>query len=280
MSRSPARSATRGLDLLSSAVRRRIVEHLLALPTTDAEGRPGRAVGLTAGELGDVLGLHPTTVRFHLDQLVEAGILSVQTLRRGGVGRPAKCYAAVEAEAEALPLVRAHSEGPYRVLASLLVEALDPMTRGTQSPEAAGRAWARERLAERADAEPAHSQGEWLGKVGGIVDLLAEWGYRPDVSVDGRDGDVTLALTECPFLELAKAHPAVVCGVHRGLLKGALGMVGEPQAGVSLRPFVGEQTCHALFIRHARPSTSTAESPSHAAGTPAPLPIPIKEIRP
>ena len=245
-----------GAFLLTSAVRRSIVDHLVGLPRLAVEGRPTRDAGMTAAELGTVLGLHSTTVRFHLDQLVSAGLVGSHFVRSGGAGRPAKRYFVVEGELG--PVARPGVEGPYQVLATLLASALDPADEGRLTPEEAGAEWVRHRLGEGAtpDTPPpsgAETAGEWVAKVGGVVDLLQEWGYTPDLSVSGREGDVTLTLQDCPFLDLARVHPEVVCGVHRGLLKGALEAAGETDAGVSLRPFVGPTTCHAVLLRHRTP---------------------------
>ncbi len=239
-----------GAALLTSAVRRRIVEHLAELPRLAAEG-PTRERGLTAAELGRVLGLHTTTIRFHLDQLVAAGILRSQFVRSGGAGRPAKRY--VVEETELGTVVAGSSEGPYQILATLLADALAEGGQEGVSPEAAGRDWVRRRMAARAPEggtpTSAGTPGEWVGKVGAVVDLLSEWGYVPDLAVTGQEGDVTLTLHDCPFRDLARVHPDIVCGVHLGLLRGALESAGEDQAGVSLQPFVTPTTCSAVLLR-------------------------------
>jgi predicted ArsR family transcriptional regulator len=46
----------------------------------------------------------------------------------------------------------------------------------------------------------------------------------------------------CPFRDLAEAHGRVVCGVHRGLIRGALAELGAPSE-VELRPFVEPSRC-------------------------------------
>lgn len=239
-----------GAALLTSAVRRRIVEHLAELPRLGGSGRT-REQGLTAAELGAVLGLHTTTVRFHLDQLVAAGILRSQFVRSGGAGRPAKRYAVEDAELGAGP--QPSSEGPYRLLATLLADAMSEDEEGRLTPEEAGREWVRRTMAARRGEQDApgtaQTTGEWVGKVGAVVDLLTEWGYVPDLSLDGAEGDVTLTLHDCPFRDLARVHPDVVCGVHRGLLRGALESAGEDLAHVSLTPFVTPTTCSALLLR-------------------------------
>lgn len=260
----PLSTPTGGAQLLASSVRRSIVDHLASLPRLGNQGQPTRERGATAAELGEVLGLHTTTVRFHLDQLVAAGLVTSQFVRDGGVGRPAKRYLVADS---ALPLVADQEAGPYQVLAKLLAQALDPREQAGLTPERAGVQWVRRRLgvAEPADgpggaaevATPAATTGEWVAKVGGIVDLLQAWGYSPDLAVSGAHGEVQLTLRDCPFLELAAEHPAVVCGVHRGLLRGALEASGEPQATVGLVPFVDDRTCHALLRRHHTPTTTS-----------------------
>lgn len=262
-----ATERAQGAALLTSAVRRRIVDHLTQLPLLAAAGEPTREQGLTAGELGVVLDLHPTTVRFHLDQLVRVGLLRSHFVRTGSAGRPAKRYAVEEGELDEVTIPSA--EGPYQVLATLLADVMADQD-GRRTPEQAGRAWVLRKLAERAESEvaahepaPAGTTGQWLGKLGTVVDLLGEWGYVPELSLSGQDGDVTLTLRDCPFLDLARVHPEIVCGVHRGLLAGALEAVGEPQAEVSLRPFVTDRTCHAVLLRQ----------------PPQPLPTPLHRDR-
>lgn len=48
---------------------------------------------MTAAQLSEVLGLHPTTVRFHTDRLEAAGIIASHLTTAFGVGRPRKVYA-------------------------------------------------------------------------------------------------------------------------------------------------------------------------------------------
>ena len=160
---------------------------------------------MTAAELGDLLDLHPTTVRFHLDQLVSGGLLRSQFVRSGGAGRPAKRYAVEEGELSSLTQPRA--EGPYQVLATLLAEALAQDGAERTTPEEAGREWALRRLAAATtplapSPEPASTPGGWVGKVGLVLDLLQEWGYHPDLQVG-----VVAPLLEQVEDEADLAHP-------------------------------------------------------------------------
>lgn len=117
------------------------------------------------------------------------------------------------------------------------------------TPQEAGEQWAVRHL-ELVTAPPAASPGAWLAKVGPLVDVLEDWGYVPDLAIADRGRTCRLVLADCPFLELARANPDVVCGIHEGLLSGALGALGEPDVEVVLEPFVGPALCRAAITTH------------------------------
>src|SRR5690606_28270603 len=166
-----------------------------------------------------------------------------------GVGRPSKKYVLRE-ELLGETARQQPAEGPYQVLAGLLASAMSAGESEQLTPEQAGARWAR----HRADTAPVGTTGT-VGKVEEVIELLAEWGYTPEAEQVEGAAAVDVTLRDCPFLDLARAHPDVVCGVHRGLLRGALTAVGEPDARVSLQPFVGPDICRArLYLSepHAR----------------------------
>ena len=47
---------------------------------------------------------------------------------------------------------------------------------------------------------------------------LATLGFDPAIVAD--DDGVTIGFTRCPFEELARANPELVCSLHRGLVEG------------------------------------------------------------
>ncbi|MCH8627575.1 helix-turn-helix domain-containing protein [Arsenicicoccus piscis] len=73
-----------GGPLLASSMRRQILEVLL-----------DRGTPLSAAEVGDLVDLHVTTARFHLDTLVAAGVVEASREDRHRVGRPRKLYGVV-----------------------------------------------------------------------------------------------------------------------------------------------------------------------------------------
>lgn len=247
----------RGLDLLDSPVRRHIVD-LLAELASAPDATP-EASGLTAAELGSRLKLHTTTARFHLDQLEASGLVE-SYFRRGKVGRPRKLY-----RTPARALQPTGDDAALRALTGLLTDAWQRTDDGEPlTPEQAGRRWALHHAAPPDGTVPpqATTPGRWLGKVGMTVDLLHQWGYRPDVRTGDGGRTVELVLVGCPLMTLARDRPDVVCGVHRGLLKGALEAVGETDTEVGLLPFVEPHQCLA------RVTTRAAFSPPQHGDAP------------
>lgn len=230
--------------LLRSAVRRDIVDTLANLPADQRE------IGLRAQELGEVVGLHVTTVRFHLTQLVDAGLLESHAVRSTGAGRPSKKYRLAAGSMDDVS-----SEESYRRLAQLLAESFGARhDDGTPlTPEEVGAAWAHRRGAtsDPAADRQASTAGEWLAKVGLMIDVLRDWGYTPNLRTEDAGRTVEIEISSCPFLPLAKNNPEVACGVHRGLMRGTLDRLGEPDAEFSLVPFVDPNRCLAHITTRA-----------------------------
>jgi predicted ArsR family transcriptional regulator len=242
--------------LLDSAVRRGIVERL---STEDG-------LAMTASELAAVVGVHTSTARFHLDQLVAGQALGTRYERRG-VGRPRKVYFVTEKAP--VSGVEQHNHA-LQLLSGLLVDMLAPHGNGTTlTPEQAGERWARENIDAYAKHDPATTPGEWLSKIGGLTDVLHEWGYEPAVSTGTNRDKVDVRLTHCPFRDMARANPTVVCGIHRGLMRGAMAELGELTTDVELLPFVEGDTCVAHLQRHAPSADPPTTANIRRRGAPA-----------
>lgn len=193
----------------------------------DALRRAGR--GLDAFELAAEVGLHVSTVRFHLRALEAAGLVVRAVERSGRPGRPRVVHrAAPDGEEEGrryLELSRALATSLRRARADAARAALD-----------AGRAWGRE-AAAAAGARP-RSTAEAVRALVGILDGL---GFAPEAV--GGGGSVTVQLRRCPFLEVARETPEVVCSVHLGIMRGALSAWGSEVRATELRSFVEPGLC-------------------------------------
>ncbi|MFP5327118.1 MAG: helix-turn-helix transcriptional regulator [Acidimicrobiia bacterium] len=165
----------------------------------------------STGEIADTLGLHPNTVRPHLDRMRDVGLLQVTVEGRGNVGRPQHRYS-LAADAPSLGL----EPSAFRLLAAMLVDVaaiaeLPPAMVATAA-QPAGAAAAEERGAGPKSCLAA------------LTAELAALGFDPAV---GEDANVaTVAFTHCPFRDLAEMHPEVVCNLHRGLVEGFVARAG------------------------------------------------------
>ncbi|WP_370588733.1 helix-turn-helix transcriptional regulator [Pseudonocardia sp. C8] len=169
------------------------------------------------------------TAKFHLDKLVDEGLLDVEyrrlSGRRGpGAGRPAKLYRRADRQV-AVTLPPRHYDLAGRILARAVEDAART---GVPVLEAVRRAAAE--AGHRLCAEHGRPDGPSLECV---VGLLAAHGYEPRVL----DGAVELA--NCPFHALAQEHTALVCEMNLHLVDAVLDELGPPDATAALDPAPG-----------------------------------------
>jgi predicted ArsR family transcriptional regulator len=186
------------------------------------------AAPLASENLAAATGLHPNTVRAHLDVLVDAGLASSTLETRSRPGRPRRLFAALPRDER---LEHEHAQ-----LATALAGSLDPLPDGPRLAEDAGRRWGG--LLVRG-SPPAPEQA-----VERVVELLAEHGFAPVA----RPGEITMC--NCPFREVAERYERVVCALHKGLLNGALDGLGAPVEVAELHPWAEPGRCVArLAVR-------------------------------
>ncbi|WP_089205533.1 helix-turn-helix transcriptional regulator [Streptosporangium subroseum] len=173
----------------------------------------GREVG--RNEAAEAAGVQRTLAAFHLDKLVDAGLLESGfrrlTEKTGpGSGRPAKVYRRAPGEWQVSVPAR-----DYRTLALALAETVDLLGGDERAEEAARRAGSR--LAER---------GEDLGEV------LRRRGYEP------YEEGSRVRLRNCPFHLMAEEHPLLICSMNLELCRGLLEGLGEDpeRARLDARP--------------------------------------------
>ena len=191
----------------------------------------GGAVG--RDEAAKAVGITRELAAFHLDKLLEEGLLDVEYRRLSGkdgpgAGRPAKLYRASDRQLEiSLPGRR------YELAARLLAEAFDQ--------DGADPAEALDQVAHRFGEDLGIQARRRLGRrpsdtrlLQTTCQVLRDQGFEPTEAAG------TVRLRNCPFQSLAADHPELVCGMNlsmaRGLLAG-LGAAGlearlEPQPGM------------------------------------------------
>lgn len=185
---------------------------------------------LTILAIADALGVHPNTVRFHLDSLVGAGQVEQVGPGRKGPGRPPLMFRAVR------QMDRGGTRH-YEVLAEILTAALAGDKDSSAKALAAGRAWGR-RLDPSAAAQSAESPEQALGRLMGLLDRL---GFAPERRRES--GEQQVGLRHCPFLEIAEKRSDVVCSIHLGLMQGALESWAAPVTVERLDAFIEPDLC-------------------------------------
>ncbi|WP_235532497.1 MULTISPECIES: helix-turn-helix transcriptional regulator [unclassified Nocardioides] len=169
------------------------------------------------------------TAKFHLDKLVDEGLLETEFRRLSGrtgpgAGRPSKLYQRSAREfAVSLP------ERHYDLVGHILASAVEQAARGTSLDDALSSAATEH---GRVDGQSAESGVE--DPLDRLAETLSGRGY------EARREDDTVTLANCPFDSLAKQHTELVCGLNRDYVQGVadgLGCTGveaclEPEDGL------------------------------------------------
>jgi predicted ArsR family transcriptional regulator len=190
------------------------------------------------GAIADELGVHPNTVRFHLDSLVSDGRVEHVEPSRRRPGRPPLMFRAVR---------QMDRGGPrrYRLLAQILTNGLAADPNSEAKALAAGRAWG-----QRLESPTPRAKGIGAEEsIDHLVGLLGELGFAPERRESG--GEKQIGLRHCPFLELAETRTSVVCPIHLGLMQGALETWEAPVAVDRLDAFVEPDLCLAYLTLEA-----------------------------
>ena len=205
--------ATR-IAALGDATRRRLYEYV------------ARAEPVGRSEAASALDLAPHTATFHLEKLVEAGLLATENRRLSGrsgpgAGRPTKLYRRADCDlAVSLP------RRSYDLVGHILAAGVEA-ARQQDVP------------VEEALSATAAAEGRAAGSVSPtgeeemFLQVLAEQGYEPRV-----EGD-TVLLTNCPFDALARSHTELVCGLNHAFVQGVADGVGCPGLSARLEPESG-----------------------------------------
>ncbi|MFC4565675.1 helix-turn-helix transcriptional regulator [Nocardiopsis mangrovi] len=207
------------MGVLAEPLRRRLYRHVV-----------GQGGDVTRAAAADAVGAQRTLVAFHLDKLVEAGLLEVARAKVSGrdgpgSGRPAKLYRRAGREHSVQLPPR-----DYATAARVLAEAVL-----RDGAEGALHAAARE---EGVRQGAALAPEERPAAVGGLARYLERHGYEP--APDPADPSV-LRLRNCPFHALAREYPPLACGMNLELLRGVL--EGAGAGGFTARMDPGKEGC-------------------------------------
>lgn len=199
-------SAIDSVSVLSEDSRRRMFAFIR---------RAGHAV--TRDEAAANVGISRKLAAFHLDKLVDAGLLRARYETPGGirkVGRRPKVYEPTDAQITVSIPDRRHE-----LLADLLLEAVLTEGADENAVQSAMRT-AERRGRQLGEAAREETRPGRLGPERGLTAceaLLEAYGYEPV-----RETPTRLRLRNCPFHPLAVKAPDLVCGMNRAFLGGYL----------------------------------------------------------
>ena len=190
------------LAALDEPVRRRLYRYVV-----------GRSREVSRDEAARATRISRSLAAFHLDKLVEAGLLQA-TFRRlsgrvgPGAGRPAKLYRRASTQFD-LSLPQRRYELAARVLTQALTNIGDE--HGLQALRDAARDWGR-RLAE----EPSVGTRNPV-PLKRAAQALEACGFEPRRTSDGQ-----VVLGNCPFASLQADSRELICGMNLALIQGLL----------------------------------------------------------
>ncbi|WAA65661.1 helix-turn-helix transcriptional regulator [Microbacterium oxydans] len=153
---------------------------------------------LTIAELCDATGLHPNTVREHLQRLIEGGYVIPTVEHRTTRGRPRTMYsAATGAPGASSPVARDKAKAAARrgdLMRSMLPDAASDLGR------------------------------EATYQLDALVEHLEESGFEPVVD----DRGLTIDLSPCPHAAGRPEDRPTLCQVHLDLMQSVLNEAGGP----------------------------------------------------
>jgi predicted ArsR family transcriptional regulator len=213
-----------GISALSDPTRRALYRYVVAQPAPVSRDEAAEGVGVARH-----------IAKFHLDKLLDDGLLAVEFARapgrRGpGAGRPAKLYSRSSRElAISLP------QRDYALLGRLFAEAvIEAETTKVSIDDALADA---SRTTGRALGQRARQEAGDQPSPAALLDaasaVLSDCGYEP--RSDGND----VTLINCPFHALAQDYTDLVCGMNLCLMGGLVDTLEHPSLEAHLEPAPG-----------------------------------------
>jgi predicted ArsR family transcriptional regulator len=178
------------------------------------------------------VGISERLAAYHLDRLVEVGLLRAHYARKPGrsgpgAGRSSKYYEPSELEVDlSIP------ERRYAFMGEMLVAGIAEADRGEPAREAAIRVMGEHGVAVGRDARP---QTRRKASLRAVRQILARAGFEPFERSKG-----TITLRNCPYAQLSRQAPEVVCRMNHAFVEGILQGMGEGSFEAVLDPREGE----------------------------------------
>jgi predicted ArsR family transcriptional regulator len=187
---------------------------------------------VTREEAADAQGVSRNLAAFHLDKLVEVGLLRARyeapADQPRGRGRTPKVY---QASGDGLTLTV--PERRYELVAEILADAV------AEQPGRAAEA-AHEGAARRGRDLGQHLASHLPAGVDTAAEVAVTCVALEDLGFEPRSESARLILRNCPFHALAQRQRQLVCGINHSFLSGFLQGLGSEHLAAHLAPREGE----------------------------------------
>lgn len=213
-----------GVAALADPTRRELFRYVVA--QGDAVSRDQAAAGVEVPR---------HTAKFHLDRLVEEGLLDTEfkrlTGRRGpGAGRPTKLYRRSARELSVTVPQRHYDLAGHLLATAIEASPADRMTAVEALRRAAAETGRILGNQARQDAGPRAGRTK---ATDAVCATLTAHGYAP------RRQDDTVTLANCPFDALARDHRDLICGMNLALLDAMVDRGTDARVTAQLDPADG-----------------------------------------
>jgi predicted ArsR family transcriptional regulator len=239
----------RAIATLDEPKRRQLYEYVVS-----------RHDGVGRDEAAAATGMSRELASFHLDRLVDAGLLTAEFRRingrRGpGAGRPAKLYRRSRAD-----VVASFPTRRYERAAMMFAQALERLGGRSSGGTTEALANIARATGQAAGVEARHRAGSRPGRRRlrtALLELLTGAGYEPEV-VPGAD---RICLRNCPYDALVAGHRDLTCGMNMAWAEGLVD--GLSDVGLTARLAPTDGYC-CVVLDGAAADRAAAESPSEA----------------
>jgi predicted ArsR family transcriptional regulator len=229
-------SALTAVSSLEDPVRARLYQIVSASPEPTGRDEAAAAAGIGR-----------SLAAYHLDRLVELGLLTATFQRPEGrtgpgAGRPPKLYSRSGRQFAVNVPPR-----EYELAARLLAIGVEGDAAGQSRDALRNAAW-------QYGANLAGQSQPGVSASQAVQTALAGHGFEPR-----RDEAGIIRLGNCPFHQLAALHPDLVCGMNLALIDGLISGLGESAIRAALHPGNG-QCCVEITTQNPTGDTTTGWS--------------------
>ena len=184
-----------------------------------------RLAPVSRDEAAEAVHISRAMAAFHLDKLVEMGLLRAQYRRLSGragrgAGRPSKLYSRSRRDFS-VTLPRRNHE----LLARLLAETAAPSEDASSPADAVAKRYGRSLGARARRRVASRANPERLSRC--VEDVLEEFGFEPIRLESGQ-----VQARNCPFDPLSRLYPSVVCRSAIAIVLGVVDGVGAEAVAV------------------------------------------------